>query len=37
MDIYSQKVIGWSMNNRNRMKNTLVIGAFIQAYGKQHP
>lgn len=35
MDIYSRKVVGWSMNNR--MKNTLVIDAFIQAYEKEHP
>lgn len=31
IDIYSRKVVGWSMNNR--MKDC----AFIQAYGKDHP
>ncbi|WML34397.1 IS3 family transposase [Clostridium sp. OS1-26] len=35
IDIYSRKVVGWSMDNR--MKETLVMGAFMQAYGKEHP
>ena len=35
IDIYSRKVIGWSMGNR--MKDTLVMDAFMQAYGKEHP
>lgn len=30
IDIYSRKVVGWSMDNR--MKDTLVMGAFMQAY-----
>ncbi|CAK7083327.1 MAG: IS3 family transposase ISSpy1 [Tissierella sp.] len=32
IDIFSRKVVGWSMGSR--MKDTLVIEAFIQAYGK---
>jgi putative transposase len=35
MDIYSRKVVGWSMGNR--MKDILVMDAFMQAYGKEHP
>ena len=35
LDIFSRKVSGWSMS-RN-MKDTLVIDAFMQAYGKEHP
>ncbi len=35
IDIYSRKVVGWSMGNR--MKDTLVIDAFLQAYGKERP
>jgi len=35
IDIYSRKVVGWSMNTR--MKEQLVIDAFLQAIGKEHP
>lgn len=35
IDIYSRKVVGWSMGKR--MKDILVMDAFIQAYGKEHP
>lgn len=35
LDIYSRKVVGWSMGKK--MKDTLVIDALIQAYGKEHP
>ncbi|KIP28651.1 integrase core domain protein [Bacillus thuringiensis serovar morrisoni] len=35
VDMYSRKVIGWSMNTR--MKDTLVIDAFLQGYKKEHP
>lgn len=35
IDMFSRKVVGWAMDNR--MKDTLVIEAFIQAYGKEHP
>ncbi|WMM26040.1 IS3 family transposase [Tissierella sp. MB52-C2] len=35
IDIFSRKVVGWWMGSR--MKDTLVIEAFIQAYGKQRP
>lgn len=35
IDIYSRKVIGWSMDKR--MKDTLVMDAFMQAYGKEQP
>lgn len=35
IDIFSRKVVGWSMGSR--MKDTLVIEAFIQAYGKEQP
>lgn len=34
LDIYSRKVSGWSMG-RN-MKDSLVIDAFMQAFGKEH-
>lgn len=34
LDIYSRKVVGWDMGKR--MKDTLVIDALIQTYGKQH-
>ena len=35
LDIYSRKVVGWSM--ARKMKDTLVIDAFNQAYGKERP
>ncbi len=35
LDIYSRKIVGWSMNRK--MKDTLVINAFLQAYGKERP
>nr|WP_236886766.1 IS3 family transposase [Clostridium beijerinckii] len=35
IDMFSRKVVGWSMGNR--MKDALVIEAFNQAYGKEHP
>lgn len=35
LDIFSRKVAGWSMDRR--MKETLVIDAFTQAYGKECP
>lgn len=35
IDIYSRKVSGWSMSRK--MKDTLVMDAFMQAYGKEHP
>lgn len=35
LDIYSRKVVGWSMDTR--MKEKLVIDAFNQAYDKEHP
>ncbi|NRT77616.1 putative transposase [Clostridium beijerinckii] len=35
IDIYSRKVFGLSMNNR--MKDILVMDAFMQVYGKKHP
>lgn len=35
LDIYSRKVSGWSMGRK--MKETLVIDAFMQAYGKERP
>lgn len=35
LDIYSRKVVGWSMERK--MKDSLVVDAFIQAYGKEHP
>ncbi len=33
--MYSRKVIGWSMSTR--MKDSLVIDAFLQGYKKEHP
>lgn len=35
LDIYSRKVVGWSMEKK--MKDRLVVDAFIQAYGKEQP
>jgi len=35
LDIYSRKVSGWSMGRK--MKDTLVMDAFMQAYGREHP
>ena len=35
VDIYSRKVVGWAMDTK--MKDQLVIAAFNQAYGKEHP
>ena len=35
VDLFSRKVVGWSMGNR--MKDHLVIEAFLQAYGKERP
>lgn len=35
LDIYSRKVSGWSMGRK--MKDTLVIDAFIQAYRRERP
>lgn len=35
LDLYTRKVTGWSMDTR--MNDTLVINAFNQAYGKEHP
>lgn len=35
IDIFSRKVVGLSMNNK--MKDTLVMDAFMQAYGKEKP
>jgi putative transposase len=35
VDLFSRKVVGWSMSNK--MKDTLVIDAFLQAYGKERP
>lgn len=35
LDIYSRKIVGWSMDIR--MKEKLVIDAFNQAYGREHP
>lgn len=35
IDIFSRKVVGWAMDTR--MKEQLVISAFNQAYGKEHP
>ncbi len=35
LDIYSRKVSGWSMGKK--MKDTLVMDAFMQAYGKEDP
>ena len=33
LDIYSRKVVGWSMEKK--VKDRLVVDAFIQAYGKE--
>lgn len=35
LDIYSRKIVGWSMDTR--MKEKLVIDAFNQAYEREHP
>lgn len=35
VDMYSRKVVGWSMSTR--MKDSLVIDAFLQGYKKEHP
>lgn len=35
IDLFSRKVVGWSMNKR--MKEELVIDAYLQAYGKAKP
>lgn len=35
IDIFSRKIVGWAMNTK--MKEYLVIFAFNQAYGKEHP
>ncbi|NEW04325.1 IS3 family transposase [Bacillus megaterium] len=35
VDMYSRKVSGWSMSTR--MKDSLVIDAFLQGYNKEHP
>lgn len=35
LDIYSRKVSGWSMGRK--MKDSLVMDAFLQAYGRGHP
>lgn len=35
LDIYSRKVVGWSMDTR--IKDHLTVDAFCQAYGKEHP
>lgn len=35
IDVYSRRVVGWSMDTK--MKDQLVIAAFNQAYGKEHP
>lgn len=35
LDIYSRKVSGWSMSTK--MKDTLVMSAFMQAYGRERP
>ena len=35
LDIYSRKVSGWSMGRK--MKDTLVMDAFTQAYGRERP
>ena len=35
LDVYSRKIVGWSMDIR--MKEKLVIDAFNQAYGREHP
>ena len=35
VDIYTRKVVGWSMDNR--IKESIVLNAFEQAYGREHP
>jgi len=35
VDLYSRRVVGWSMERR--MKESLVIQAFLQAYGREQP
>ncbi|WP_131701614.1 IS3 family transposase, partial [Gottschalkia purinilytica] len=35
LDIYSRKVCGWSMSRK--MKDTLVMDAFMQAYRRERP
>ena len=35
VDVFSRKVVGWAMDTK--MKDDLVIAAFNQAYGKEHP
>jgi len=35
LDMFTRKVTGWAMDTR--MKEALVTGAFLQAYGKEHP
>lgn len=35
LDVYSRKIVGWAMDTR--MKEKLVIDAFNQAYGREHP
>jgi putative transposase len=35
MDVYSRRIVGWSMDKR--MKEDLVIQAFLQAYGRERP
>lgn len=35
IDIYSSRIVGWSMDRR--MKESLVIIAFLQAYGREKP
>lgn len=35
MDVYSRRIVGWSMDRR--MKEDLVIQAFLQAYGRERP
>lgn len=35
IDIYSRKVVGWSMNTK--MKDGLVVDVFLQDKGKEHP
>lgn len=35
VDLFSRKVVGWAMDTR--MRDSLVVDAFNQAYGKEHP
>lgn len=35
VDVFTRKVVGWAMDTK--MKDDLVIAAFNQAYGKEHP